>query len=73
MTIDEMKEQILSNLVAAIINHDNGVMTEYRISTSSTDDIIDFDSNDTIQFYLPYKLSGHRMLGRLKLTVELED
>lgn len=73
MKLNEMKEQILSNLVEAIINHDNGVRSEYRISSSNVEDIIDFGGDDTLMFYLPYKLNGHRIIGRLKLDIELED
>lgn len=72
MKLGEMKEQILSNLIEAIVTHDNGVMTEYRISTSNSDDIIDFESNDSLMFYLPYKMNGHRIIGHLKLDIELE-
>lgn len=73
MKLNEMKEQVLTNLVEAIVNHDNGVRSEYRISTSNSDDIIDFDGEDSLMFYLPYKLNGHRIIGHLKLDIELED
>lgn len=73
MKIKEMKEQVLSNLVEAIINHDNGVRSEYRITTSNTEDIIDFEDDDTLIFYMPYNLKGHRIIGHLKLDIELED
>lgn len=72
MKLGEMKEQILSNLIEAIVTHDDGVRTEYRISTSNSDDIIDFESNDSLMFYLPYKMNGHRIIGHLKLDIELE-
>lgn len=72
MKIDEMKDLILRNIEGAIADHDNRVCPEYRI-TAGGDDIIDFESNDTLQFYLPYTVGGHRMIGHLKLTVELED
>lgn len=73
MKLDEMKEQILSNLAAAILDHDNGVRTEDRISSANDADAVDFESNDSLMFYLPYKLNGHRIIGHLKLNIELED
>lgn len=72
MNIDEMKKQLLSNLAAAILDYDNRCRTENRISTPNDADAVDFEGDDTLMVYLPYKLGGHRMLGRLKLTVELE-
>lgn len=73
MKLNEMKRHILSNLTQAIIDHDDGIRAEYRISASNTDDIIDIESDDSLMFYLPYKLDGHRIIGHLKLDIELES
>lgn len=72
MKLNEMTRKILSNLTEAIIEHDKGIRPEYRITTSNEDDIIDFESEDSLIFYLPYKLDGHRVIGRLKLDIEVE-
>lgn len=73
MKLNEMKEQILSNLAAAILDHDNRCRSECRISAPNDADAIDFDGDDSLMLYLPYKLNGHRIIGHLKLEIELED